>query len=149
MKKLLLLLAIASLFACSKSDEVGPANIDRIFDFSVFNSLDVDLLDPLTTNHYESNEIIVFYEIDGEKIRVANPTIYQHENEYRMRLYLNDSNASDNSITYIQWNTSDIDTLEAVFKRTEFSVEKRTVWLNNLEIWDWTIDDEGYYKLIK
>ena len=149
MKKLVLLLAITSLFACSKSDEVGPFIIDRSFDLSVFNSLDEDLLDPVTTNHYESNDIKVFYEIDGKKIRATNPTIYQHENEYRIKLYLNDSNTSDKSITYIQWNTSDTDTIEAVIEKAETKTLKRTVWLNNLEIWDWTIDDEGYFKLIK
>ena len=152
MQKLILFLAIASFFACSKSDElgpIGPANIDRVFHFSVINSNDEDMLDPSTTNHYESKDIKLFYEVDGEQIMTGNPTIYQHENEYRFRIYLNDSNTSDKSITYIQWRTGDSDTLEAVFKRTEYKVEKSTVWLNNLEIWDWRTDDEGYYRLTK
>ena len=73
----------------------------------------------------------------------------QAENEYRFRLFLNDSNTSDKSITYIYWSTGDIDTLEATFHRTEHAVEKRAVWFNNLEIWDWKTNDEGYYRLTK
>ena len=78
-----------------------------------------------------------------------NFMIYQHENEYRIRVFMNDTETSDKPITYIQWNINDTDTIEAVYERPGNSVLKRKVWLNEIEIWDWLTNENEYYKLIK
>ncbi len=158
MEKLICILIAISFFACSKSDEMSPRfNLDVVFELSVFNSQNEDLLDPATTDHYEATEIKLFYEVDAEMIEVYDPNmdaprnfvIYKHENEYRIQVTLNYSDTSDKPITYIQWNNSDTDTIEVLFERSERSVLKRKVWLNEIEIWDWTTNENEYYKLIK
>jgi hypothetical protein len=158
MKKLIIYIAVFSFFACSKSDEMNlQFYLDRSFEFSIFSSQNEDLLDPATTNHYEATEIKLFYKVDGEMIEVydsnmefsRNFLIYKHENEYRIRVFLNDTSISEKPVTYIKWNNNDTDTIEAIFERNEHLLRKRKVWLNGLEIWDWTTDENGYYRLIK
>ena len=158
-KNFIVLIAVVSLFACSKSDEMSPggSDLNAFFDFSVFNSQNIDLLDPATPDHYKEEEIKLFYEVDGEIIEVYDPnmgaprnfSIYKHENEYRIKVYLNHTETSEKPITYIQWNDTDTDTIEATFKRNRYYIEVSQVWLNELEIWDSTMVDNQYFKLIK
>ena len=159
MKNFIVLIAVVSLFACSKSDEMSPAgfNENAFFEFSVFNSQNIDLLDPATPDHYKEEEIKLFYEVDGEMIEVYDPYmsaprnffIYNYENEYRIRVFLNHTDTSEKPITYIQWNDTDTDTIEATFKRNRYNITVNQVWLNELEIWDSTMVDNQYFKLIK
>jgi len=159
MKKLIIFLAMTMLFACNKSDDFSPGFIVSIeFDFSVFNSQDVDLLDPATANHIEEDDIRLFYEIDGKILGVYNPymdnprnfMIYEHENEYRIKVVLNDSDATEETITHIQWNDDDTDVIKARFSRTENIVRVNRVWLNDTQIWDSTTDGGiKHYKLTK
>lgn len=156
MKKLVFILAVISCFSCKK-DAIKGVIMDRSITFSVYNSQNENLLDSVTFNHYEASEIKLFYEVDGEieeiiRPRMAYPRnfmLFKHENENRIQITLNDSEISDKSITYIQWNNSDTDTVEALFERINLSVFKSKVWLNGQEIWDKTIDDPAYYKICK
>lgn len=159
MKNFVFLISVVSLFSCSKSDEMSPAGSDLnvFFEFSVFNSQDNDLLDPTTPHHYKEEGIKLFYEVDGEIIEVYDPNmgaprnfyIYKLETEYRIVVYLNYTETSEKPITYIQWNDTDTDTIEATFKRNRYYIGVSQVWLNELEIWDSTIVDNQYFKLIK
>ena len=158
MKKLIVFLAITGLFACDKSDDFSPGFIVSIeFEFSVFNSQDVDLLDPTTPNHIEEDDIRLFYEIDGKILGVYNPymanprnfMIFEHENEYRIRVVLNDSDATEETITHIQWNDDDTDVIKATFTRTKNTIHVSRVWLNDIEIWGSNPGDSKYFELIK
>lgn len=160
MKKLILFLAITSFFACDKVDEILIRGFDQntLFEFSVFNSQDVDLLDPTTPNHLEEDDIKIFYEIDGKMIEVYESHldhprklfIFEHENEYRIRVFLNHSDTSDEPITYIQWNDDDTDTVKATFERAKNYLRISKVWLNDTEIWDMSSGWENqHFKLIK
>ncbi len=111
MKKLVLFLAVIPLFACSKTDESSPGyDLNSFFEFLVFNSQDVDMLDPATPDYYKASDIKLFYEVDGEISEAYNSnmggsrnfSIYKHENEYRIKVFLNHSDASEKPITYIQ-----------------------------------------------
>jgi hypothetical protein len=159
MKEFILILTLISLIACSKTDEKIPQVVlDVNFELSVFNSQNEDLLDPSTAYHFDTTEIKLFYrEADGEILEVIDPQLdyprhyrlYKHENEYRIDVGLNYSCIPDNSISYIQWNENDTDTIEAQFETSDGSVLMRKVWLNGSEIWDWTSNEEEYYKLTK
>jgi len=161
MKKLLIMIAAITLFACNKpnDDLLVSSYIGSSFEFSVFNSQNEDLLDPATPNHYDASEIKLFYLIDGEIKEVYNPTadfprnyrIEKRENEYRIVLFLNHPDASDTTFTYIQWNNNDKDTIETVYQRFGSSALKGKVWLNGLEIYDLAKNafEIEYYKLIK
>ncbi len=159
MRKIIFILIAISCFACSKSNEEIPDfYLGASFDFSVFNAQNEDLLNPATTDHFEATEIKVFYVIDGEVIEIYDPSnveaprkfvIYKHENEYRMQVYLNFSDTSEKPITYVQWRNNDTDTIEAIFERIDGNITKRKVWLNDQEIWDWSTNENEYFKIIK
>lgn len=161
MKELIFLLTVVSFVSCSETVELMPPGHSRntSFEFSVYISQDVDLLDPSNPNHYEEEQIKLFYIVDETMIEVYNPNldyprnilIFHHEieDEYRIRVFLNDSDTSEKTITHVQWNNTDTDTIEATFKRSDRSLDVSKVWLNGLEIWDLTMGDNQYFKLIK
>jgi len=156
MKKILVILAAFSLFGCNKTTE-NSVVLDVGFEFSVFNAQNEDLLDPATNNFYDEKEIKLFYKVEGEvnEVYIAgmdhprNFLVYKHENEYRIRVFMNHTETSERPVTYIKWNDSDTDTIEASFERSRNDPKKRKVWLNGVEIWDWTQDEEEYHKILK
>lgn len=158
MKKLFVILAAVTFCACNKTDEANlQYNLDVIFELSVFNAQNEDLLNPSTADRFDEAEIKLFYEVAGEMIEVFDPNmdhprnfmIFKHENEYRIQVTLNYSDTSDKPTTIIQWSENEADTLEVSLKRGGGSVYKRTVWLNGKEIWDWTSNEDGYYRIEK
>lgn len=155
-----MILVAIMLFACSKSNEIEEQqyNLEVSVEFSVFNSQNEDLLNPENPNHMDVSTIKLFNVINEEKQEVYNPNsdspkgfrIFKHENEYRIGITLNHSETSSKTITYLQWNNSDVDTIEATFKTTQSSLYKNEIWLNGLHVWqrgDNTIDP--YFVLIK
>jgi len=159
MKNLLIILIATVLFACSKSNEMEDQyNLNVGLEFSVLNSQNEDLLNPITPNHLDITKIKLFYVINGEKQEVNNPNmdyprnfrIFKHENEYRIAVFLNHTETSEKPITYIQWSDNDIDTIEVAIKRTQNSILQDEIWLNGIHVWergDNTIDP--YFVLIK
>ena len=158
MKKIVLIVAVIALFGCNKSNEINDQfNLDNGIEFSVFNSIDEDLLDTSMPNHYEVNGIKLFYKVNGKTNEVYNSEmdnprnykIYKHENEYRIRVFMNNTETSEKPVTYIQWNNNDTDTIEVSYERTGNAILKRKVWLNGKQIWDRALNKEEYYQLIK
>ena len=159
MKKLILILAVFTLFACNKSNEMGKqSDLYEFLEFSVVNSQNEDLLDTSIANHLKASDIKLFYQIDGEIVEVYNADmqfprnflIFKHENEYRIRVFLNYTESSDKPVTYIQWNENDTDTIEVVYNRTPNSLRQNEIWLNGELVWelgDNTIDP--YFILVK
>lgn len=146
MKNLLIILVAIMLFACSKSNEIEEQqyNLEVGVQFSVFNSQNEDLLNPENPNHLDVTTIKLFYVVNGENQEVYNPDldnprnfrIFKHENEYRISVILNHSETSGKTMTYIQWNNSDVDTIEATIKKTQNSLYKDEIWLNGIHIWE-------------
>ncbi|MDO5969950.1 hypothetical protein Q4Q35_09020 [Flavivirga aquimarina] len=159
MKNSLVILVVTLLFACGKSNEMEEQyNLDVGLEFSVLNSQNEDILNPENPNHLDVANIKLLYVINGEKQEVYNPNldnprnfmIYKHENEYRIKITLNHSETSGKSITYIQWNDSDVDTIEVNINRTQNSILQDEIWLNGKQVWqrgDNTIDP--YFVLRK
>jgi hypothetical protein len=158
MKNTLIILIVITFFACDKSKEpVDGFYLYAGLEFSVLNSQNEDLLDPENPNHLDVAKIKLFYVIDGETQEVydadmdspRNYRVFKHENEYRIAVFLNCSETSDKPITYIQWNNSDTDTIEAVYKRYHNSVLQNKLWLNGEQIWELGDDVAPYFVLIK
>lgn len=156
------ILILLAIFSCSKDNEpeeqYNGFNFDAGMEFSVYNSQNEDLLNPENQSHLDSANIKLFYVINGEKKEVYNPNldsprnfmIYKHENDYRIRVFLNHSETSYKPITYIQWNDSDTDTIEVSYQRTQNATLQNKIWLNGEQIWergDNTIDP--YFVLTK
>jgi len=69
------------------------------------------------------------------------------DNLSRVDLSLN--NSDEKSITYVQWNEGDTDTIEVLYQTKDMPGIKRMVWLNGQIIWDLETDSRYYYQIIK
>ncbi len=141
MKKLLIILIILTFFACDSNDDDKEfymyVNISTYF--SIFNVQGDDLLDPETPNHIDTSKIKIFYVINGVKKELTdNPKKYEvytkeqkNMNAYSIEVIMNDSEKIKKSITYVQWNEKDTDTIEATYVRDKKNViYPKEVWLN-------------------
>lgn len=145
MKKIIITLIVTTLFACSKSDDVNEQhyNLDASVEFSIFNTQNEDLLNPETLNHININNIRLFYVINGKSQEFYNgkldfPRGYRIETYkgiYIIKLFLNYSSEENNSITYVQWDNIDTDTIEVSYKKTKNAILQDTIWLNDEQIW--------------
>ncbi|AYN06162.1 hypothetical protein [Flavobacterium sp. 140616W15] len=145
MKNICFFFTLFTLLSCDNSNtEESSDNIDNAIEFSIFNSQNGDLLDSKNPNSLDISNIKLFYVVNGGKQEVYNQNltyprnfkVFKHENEYRIRVFLNNTETTDKPITYIQWNSSDTDTIEATFERTERSILKNKVWLNGNQVWE-------------
>lgn len=159
MKNICFFFTLFMLLSCDNSNpEESSDIIDTGIEFSIFNSQNGDLLDPKNPNSLDVSNIKIFYVVNGEKQEVYNPNftyprnfrIFKHENEYRIGVSLNDTETTEKTITYIQWSSTDTDTIEATFDRTGGSILKNKLWLNGDQVWergDNTTD--AYFALTK
>lgn len=156
----MIILTITTLFACSKTDEMDEQyfNLYAGLEFSVFNAQNEDLLNPETPGHLNTEDIRLFYVINGESQEfhddnLDNPRGYligEHEGVYRIGISLNYAETEDKPITYVSWNDIDTDTIEVSYQKTQHSILQDTIWLNGEQIWergDNTIDP--YFVLEK
>ena len=148
MKNLFLTLVATIIIACSQSEEMEPQyyNIEAAMEFSIVNSENIDLLNPENANHLDTSKFKIFYLNNGTSQEVNNPNsdypkgfrIYQHANEYRIRVFLNHSETEEKPTTYIKWydNNFDIDTIQVSYQRTENSILQNIIWKNGNKIWE-------------
>ena len=143
LKKLLFIIIIPLMTLACQED--CCTNIDSGFDFDVRDSQGQSLLDPSTPNAYLASQIDIYYLIDGEKKRVYNSmmdmpenfSIRPHEitNEYLMNLDPNITGRPTTSVTYIQWNEQDTDTITCEFAVSEQSIITTRIIYNRQEVW--------------
>ncbi|MFD2037601.1 hypothetical protein ACFSKL_22595 [Belliella marina] len=147
MKNLLIVITISTLFSCSNTDEMDEQyfNLYAGLEFSIFNDQNEDLLNPGNPNHLNTDDIRLFYVINGEsqefyKGSLDNPRGYsidENEGIYRIGIFLNYSETEDKPITYIQWNNNiETDTIEVSYRRSQHSIIQETIWLNGEQIWE-------------
>ncbi|RKD89852.1 hypothetical protein [Mangrovibacterium diazotrophicum] len=159
MKKMisLFLFAIISLTACEKEEEntINNSLYDYGFQFSVFNAQNEDLLDPEVTGHFDASQIKIWYVANGEITEAissnhANPRssrVVKHENEYQLGVVLNHYKTT--SITFIEWDENDTDTIVATFDKLPNGIRKTCLWYNGVEIWRRPTLDAAYYIVRK
>lgn len=157
MKYLTILILALILSSCSSDDEGGDQFVvATALDISVKDAQGNDLLDPDNVNSLNENQIKLLFEINGEQVEFydANLTypkgffLFQHENEYRLKVFPNTSATEANPVTYIIWNEDDIDTIKSEVKRTNNSEEITKVWFNDDLIWEGN-ESERYFEIIK
>jgi hypothetical protein len=160
MKKILTFFAITTFFSCESQDRNGISsyNYNTIVSFSVFNAKGEDLLDSNSPNHLDVSKIKLFYVVDGVSKEFFNANldnarnfkIFKHEKEYRINVVMNDEDKSEKTITYIQWNEKNTDTIETTFFRSKTSIYPKDVWLNGKLVSGGTKPgDSPYVKLTK
>lgn len=147
---MILLLGMMAL-SCESENPTNAAVMDTGVEIAIYDTSGTDLLNPNNPNAFQAEEIKLFYKIDGERVEVFNPMmdyprnffIFQHENEYRIRIFLNINRNASRPVTYIQWNETDTDTLKAEFRYPNSSVISEKVWFNGEPV----ITD--YFEIVK
>ncbi|MFT7898647.1 hypothetical protein VBY74_01570 [Tenacibaculum ascidiaceicola] len=133
-------------------------NLDASIEFSIFNTLNEDLLNIENPMHLNRSSFKVFYEINGKKTEVNNPNldypkgfkIYKHVNEYRIRIFLNYSKTENIPTTYIQWDDNKTDTIKTFYQKSQNSILQDIIWLNGEKIWKRTNNNsKPHFVLIK
>lgn len=148
---------VAVVLAGCAGNNVKKVVIDNTIEFRLVDSLGNDLLNPENPNSIDKTKIKLFYLINNELQEVFDPTknytrnffIYQHEDGYRIRVFLNSSEKEELPETYIQWTESDTDTIKAKFRRTTSLVAVQKIWLNEKEIGFFNNKSKFYFNLIK
>ncbi len=157
-----LVFAILTLSSCSKSNDDEPQiqhSINRGVEISLKNINGEDLLDPNKPNSYNAENIKLYYLINGEKQEVfdqnmdypRNFLIFKHESEYRIRIFQNDTETEIEPlpITFVEWNATDTDTLQAEFYKADGLIQVIKTWFNGELKWDGENGQENFFTIIK
>lgn len=154
--KYLLFFLTAVLFNSCNSDDKDQFIIDTAINISLKDKDGNDLLSTDSPNSLNQNEFKLYYEINGEQVEVNDEEldyskgffIYQHENEFRIRIFPNSQNNSLITNTYIKWNKTDTDTIRCEIERSNSSEVCKKVWFNDKLVWQ-AYDTERYFEIIK
>ena len=160
MKTIVTLIILTVFVSCSKNNDDEPQNqhsINRKVEISLKNSNGEDLLDPNNPNAYKAENIKLYYLINGEKQEVFNPNmdyprnflIYNHDPEYRIRIFQNDTDNETRPITYVEWNENETDTLQAEFFKTENTIQVIKTWFNGELKWDGSNGQDNFFTIVK
>ena len=152
--KMYIIIALCALSLLSNSckDEndccSGIPGNDDIFEFSIVNLEQNDLLNPETEGSINTSEIRVYEYKNEEYIEINNPNmdasrgymIYENENEFRMRLFIEAGVVIDDLIqrkAIVKWNELDQDTLELELIQEPSNVQRLIrILYNDIEVWD-------------
>lgn len=145
------------MMSCSKDDHQDSFMLDADIELVVKDAEGNDLLDPETLNAFNESDIKLFYLINGNLEEVYNENmdyprnflIFKQGGNYRIRIFLNDSENEYYPETHIQWNETEIDIIKSQFIRTTNSVRKQKIWLNQELIWSASDKVEPLFELIK
>jgi hypothetical protein len=152
MKKLWVLLGIAFVISCQKDDFCGCMLVDIGVNMSVSDANGNDLLDPATLNAIKKEDIKLFRVENGTLKEVVNANadysgdfmIYQLQNsKYHLRLM------TPETLTYIQWKGTDMDTLQCEFKTTSNSKICTKVWYNSKLVYDTKNNTERFFEVTR
>jgi len=147
---------LSALFFASCTDDNEQVIVDTDINISVKDEDGNDLLNPDNSNSLNQNEFKIFYEINGEQIEFYDENldypkgffVYQHENEFRIRIFPSTDKNALYLITYIEWSKMDTDTIRCEIERKESSTICKKVWFNEELVWQ-AYDTERFFEIIK
>ncbi len=152
MNKLVGYCFLALVIVSCQDDDIDGYNLDTQFVFEVYNAEGVNLLDPANATSFQASQIDIYYEVDGEKQRVFNGNYTHPENfsiredeitdKHTMVLGPNDGTDEGTTVTYVQWNENDADTITCDIARGKRFAVTTQITYNGQEVW--SVDGEDY-----
>ncbi|NHN25766.1 hypothetical protein FIA58_008775 [Flavobacterium jejuense] len=147
---------VIMLFSSCNSNDSEQFIVDTSITISVKDSDGIDLLNSKNSNSLDPNKFKIIYVIDGVSVEFYDENasypkgffIYEHENEYRIKIFPNVKNKDNLPITYIKWNEVDSDTLKCEIEKNINSEICKKVWLNDKIVWQ-SYKNERYFEIIK
>ncbi|WP_439487787.1 hypothetical protein [Algoriphagus sp.] len=161
-KTLIFLILLGSLGCQEGADEIDQGmHISSAMNFVIVDQQNQDLLDPENPQRIDTENIRLFYLIDGQKEEVfdadmAAPRNYKvmapvpeaNVNEYSLKVFMNNLETEAKPTTYIQWADGTEDVLEAAYDYyPNGSVLVQKVWLNGDLIWN--MGEDGDFTLYR
>lgn len=169
---LILLILIVFGISCSEKQETPVAtSIETPVLISIVNQQNLDLLDPNNPNDIQSENIKIFHTIDGKLtefsgglldypkgFRIYNPNDLGFNDQYLFCLLATDPAHNTGElesllpITYIQWNETDMDTIQCQYSQTKSTLVTVKVWFNGNEVWDaedMENNDSRWFQIVK
>lgn len=155
MKKLAMIIMIFVAISCSENNDDNPeiATVNALgIEISITDGNGNDLLDPNNPNAFLEENIRLYYKVNGQVEEVYDShlthprhfLVFQHESEYRIRVFLNEKENATQTITYIKWNATDTDTIKAELRRWGASnVAVDEVWYNG------GLKNSYYFEIVK
>ncbi|MEM9831769.1 MAG: hypothetical protein AAF944_14105 [Bacteroidota bacterium] len=135
---------LASIIMSCQEDDIGY-NLDTEFRFEMHNTNGESLLNPANSDAFEAHQIDIYYLIEGEKRKVYNGNYDLPENfsigvdeltdRYVMTLGPNENPNESTSITFIEWNEDDIDTVACEFAIGKHYMVTTRITYNSQEVW--------------
>lgn len=164
MKYSIFLLICTVLLSSCKDDGNSYDSIplgDRQFAFSMIDSENEDLLNPEIQGTYNTDQIKLYYLVEGEKEEVyeANlkyPRAYNIDavdGMFYINIFANFNDEDEWPVTFIEWNGDDADTVKCEFSKENVKIIKKT-WYNDELVWNWEMpvpDDVRpiYFNVVK
>ena len=120
--------------------------IDTDIGIEYINEKEEDLLNSKTVNHYNKNDIKVFYLVNGVKKEIFRgnldyPKMFEVSSsmnsdsiiKYGLTLFLNDLSGEEIKTTYLQLSENDTDTITHTLQKTKNNNNKiiDKVWYNS------------------
>lgn len=146
MKNFFMALSTIMFFSCSESNTDKSTTgfyINAHISVLLKNSEGIDVLG---NDKYPNSGIVAKYLINGAIVQNTsngidpdypnNVMIVKQGDSHYIIVHLNLAASEEYPITYIHWNTSDVDTIKAQYKRTENSVVLEKAWLFKNNNWE-------------
>jgi hypothetical protein len=159
MKKLILIYILLVLIACENKEKPEPIRgymYDTGLVFEILNADGENLLLDDNQNSYRFEEIKLFYLLEGEVVEVYRPNLDAPRKinlwKGRLTVFVNSEEkqgvASRETITYIQYNENDTDTIRSVIHETRYTTVVSKAYYNDVLVYD-EINKTGFFTLIK
>ena len=160
MKSKLLLGILGAFLAIGCSQERPGAdtfNLDVAVEITVQNEKGQNLLDPKTEGAINPEDIKLYYVEDGKAQEVYDETsdlpksfmIFQTGGTYRMRILQNHLDSDDRPLTLIQWNETDVDTIQSEYLKGDRYIIQDKIYYNGKLSWSTGDSFEPYFEVVK
>ena len=166
--KSILLCFMALLLACNSDEDCYPGSDQYYFNalayFYILDKNGNDLLNPNTPNTLNTENIKIFYILDGKAVDVAQ---YHSDKGHKDMKYFSIRKPEGSRLNYtfwlafatpdkgatattlIQWSESDTDTIKVQFSRGDCSFAWTKFWYNGVEYSNKDSNEVGVYEIIK
>lgn len=160
MKFLIALSAWFLFVSCNERDCCsGIPGDDLMFEFSVVNTLGIDLLNQRNQESFNQSEIRIYNSSGNNTSLVYNENsdapygyaIIERQPVYRIRPFFDTKNLD--VVGYIQWDETDLDTIKLDLVQQSSNVKRLTsIKFNGVEVWnEKTSPDPNnrYFQIVK
>ena len=149
MKSKLLLGILGAFLAIGCSHERPGAdtfNLDVAFEITLQNESGENLLDPRTEGAINPEDVKLYYVEGGKAQEVYDET---SDLPKSFMVFQNPSKTEDRPLTLIQWNETDVDTIQSEYLKGDRYIIQDKIYYNGKLSWSTGDSFEPYFAVVK